>query len=254
MASSKDSFPYTPQLRSLMQQAGIPSFAALAQQAGVSTWQIDQMRRGSVLKLRVGAIARLSHALDTSISNLIATFSGSPPVARLDLQSTSKAARSESPTTLQNTTLQNTTLQNTTLQNTTLQKEYERLQRQVERQTAEAVQSCQRAALLQLEPLLEKLPVFLNVIEQNPDFPARQLVPHLRPLERLLTDWDVTTIAPIGSEAGYDPQKHELMEASRTAVQPGDRIRVRFAGYYWGDRLLFRAKVSPVQPNDAHPS
>lgn len=227
-----------------MQQAGIPSFAALAQQAGVSTWQIDQLRRGSVLKLRVGAIARLSQALNTSISDLIATFSGSPPVARPDLQSTSKAARSESLTTLQNATLQNATLQ----------KEYERLQRQVEQQTAEAVQACQRAALLQLEPLLEKLPVFLNVIEQNPDFPARQLVPHLRPLERLLTDWDVTTIAPIGSEAGYDPQKHELMEASKTAVQPGDRIRVRFAGYYWGDRLLFRAKVSPVQPNDTHPS
>lgn len=244
MASSKDSFPYTPQLRSLMQQAGIPSFAALAQQAGVSTWQIDQLRRGSVLKLRVGAIARFSQALNTSISDLIATFSGSPPVARPDLQSTSKAARSESLTTLQNTTLQNATLQ----------KEYERLQRQVEQQTAEAVQACQRAALLQLEPLLEKLPVFLNVIEQNPDFPARQLVPHLRPLERLLTDWDVATIAPIGSEAGYDPQKHELMEASKTAVQPGDRIRVRFAGYYWGDRLLFRAKVSPVQPNDTHPS
>lgn len=244
MASSNDSFPYTPQLRSLMQQAGIPSFAALAQQAGVSTWQIDQLRRGSVLKLRVGAIARLSQALNTSISDLIATFSGSPPIERPDLPSTSKAARSESLTTLQNTTLQNTTLQ----------KEYERLQRQVEQQTAEAVQACQRAALLQLEPLLEKLPVFLNVIEQNPNFPARQLVPHLRPLERLLTDWDVATIAPIGSEAGYDPQKHELMEASKTAVQPGDRIRVRFAGYYWGDRLLFRAKVSPVQPNDTHPS
>lgn len=227
-----------------MQQAGIPSFAALAQQAGVSTWQIDQLRRGSVLKLRVGAIARLGQALNTSIGDLVATFSGSPPVARPDLQSTSKAARSESLTTLQNTPLQNTPLQ----------KEYERLQRQVEQQTTEAVQSCQRAALLQLEPLLEKLPVFLNVIEQNPDFPARQLVPHLRPLERLLTDWDVTTIAPIGSEAGYDPQKHELMEASKTAVQPGDRIRVRFAGYYWGDRLLFRAKVSPVQPNDTHPS
>ncbi|BAU44606.1 nucleotide exchange factor GrpE [Leptolyngbya sp. O-77] len=233
MVSSNNSFPYTPQLRSLMQQAGIPSFAALAHQAGVSAWQIDQLRRGSVLKLRVGAIAQLSQALNTSISDLIATFSGSPPVARPDLHSTSKAARSESLTTLQ--------------------KEYERLQRQVEQQTAEAVQSCQRAALLQLEPLLEKLPVFLNVIEQNPDFPARQLVPHLRPLERLLTDWDVTPIAPIGSEASYDPQKHELMETSRTAVQPGNRIRVRFAGYYWGDHLLFRAKVSPVQPNDTHP-
>lgn len=215
-----------------MQQAGIRSFAALAHQAGVSAWHIDQLRRGGVLKLRVGAIAQLSQTLDTSISDLIATFSGSPSLVRLDPRPISQTDPSES---------------------LALQKEYERLQRRVEQQQTEAVLSCQRAALLQLEPLLEKLPVFLKVIEQNPEFPARQIVPHLRPLEQLLTDWNVTAIAPIGSEAGYDPQKHELMEASRTAVQPGDRIRVRFAGYYWGDRLLFRAKVSPVQPDPPTP-
>jgi len=232
MASTSARFPYTPQLRSLMQRAGLPSFAALAHQAGVSTWQIDQLRRGKALDLRIGAIARLSQRLNIPISDLLTIFSDSPLVAPPDPRSTPQANLSESLAALQ--------------------KEYERLQRQVEQQRDEAVQSCQRAVLLQLEPLIEKLPVFLRVIEQNPEFPARQLVPHLRPLERLLADWGVTSIAPIGSEEGYDPQKHELMEASQTAVQPGDRIRVRFAGYYWGDRLLFRAKVSPVQPDDSH--
>lgn len=236
MASSSARFPYTPQLRSLMLRAGIPSFAALAHQAGVSTWQIDQLRRGRALTLRIGAIAQLSQILNTPISDLIAIFSESPPPTPSDPRSASRADPSELLVTLQ--------------------KEYERLQRQVEQQQAEAIQSCQRAALLQLEPLIEKLPVFLNVIEKNPEFPARQLVPHLRSLERLLTDWGVTSIAPIGSEEGYDPQKHELIqapEAPKAVVQPGDRIRVRFAGYYWGDRLLFRAKVSPVQPDDTQP-
>ncbi|MFQ3616397.1 MAG: nucleotide exchange factor GrpE [Cyanobacteriota bacterium] len=233
MASSLDRFPYTPQLRSLMQQAGIPSFAALAHQAGVSTWQIDQLRRGKALDLRTGAIARLSQILNTPITDLIAIFSNSPSAACPDSRPASKADPSESLAALQ--------------------KEYERLQRQVEQQQAEAVQSCQRAALWQLESLLEKLPAALHAVEKNPELPASRLVPLLRPLDQLLADWGVTSIAPVGSEAAYDPQKHQLLETASTTLQPGDRIRVRFAGYYWGDRLLFRAKVSPVQPDDTHP-
>jgi molecular chaperone GrpE (heat shock protein) len=237
MAPSLDRFPYTPQLRLLMQQAGIPSFAALAHQAGISTWQIDQLRRGKALELRTGAIARLSQTLNTSISHLIATFSDAPAVAhavaRADASPASQAVQSEPLAALQ--------------------KEYERLQRQIDEQQAEAVQSCQRAALWRLESLLEKLPTALHAIEKNPELPASRLVPLLRPLDQLLADWGVTAIAPVGSEAAYDPQKHQLLEASGATVQPGDRIRVRFAGYYWGDRLLFRAKVSPVQPDAPNP-
>ncbi|GAB4467910.1 MAG: hypothetical protein OHK0037_25040 [Elainellaceae cyanobacterium] len=238
MAPSLDRFPYTPQLRSLMQQAGIPSFAALAHHSGLSTWQIDQLRRGKVLEMRTGAIARLSQTLNTTISDLIIHFSqqaaeqSAEPFSEQFFEQPAIATPSD-PTDA-----------SVTLQQ--LQKEYERLQRQLEQQQAEAVQACQRSALLQLEPLIEKLPVFLSIIEKNPDFLAKQLVPHLQPIERLLASWGVTSIEPIGSETGYDPQKHELMESSGAIVQPGDRIRVRFAGYYWGDRLLFRAKVSPV--------
>lgn len=219
-----------------MQQVGIASFAALARQANISSWQIDQLRRGKALALRVGAIARLSQTLEIPLDSLVAMFSADQAIHSARPHTSTNEPSSADPLVAPELAA--------------LQKEYQRLQRQIEQQQTAAFQSCQRAALERLEPLIEKLPTILHAIEKNPDFLAHQLVPHLRPLDQLLADWDVKSIAPVGSEADYDPQKHQLLEASSEAVQPGDRIRVRFAGYYWGDRLLFRAKVSPVPPRD----
>ncbi|WP_156120533.1 hypothetical protein [Neosynechococcus sphagnicola] len=41
----------------------------------------------------------------------------------------------------------------------------------------------------------------------------------------------------------YDPRHHDLLEG---IAQPGDRVTICHAGYYHGDRLLFRAKVKPT--------
>ena len=65
----------------------------------------------------------------------------------------------------------------------------------------------------------------------------------MRPIEQLLKDWGVESIAAVGSEVPFDPQLHQLM--SRTA-NSGDLVRIRYTGYRQGDRLLYRAKVSPI--------
>ncbi|EDX76427.1 hypothetical protein MC7420_4683 [Coleofasciculus chthonoplastes PCC 7420] len=62
-------------------------------------------------------------------------------------------------------------------------------------------------------------------------------------MEQLLQQWGIEAIASVGDELTYDPQWHQLMSGT---VQPGELVRVRYVGYRQGDKLLYRAKVSPV--------
>ncbi len=94
-----------------------------------------------------------------------------------------------------------------------------------------------------LEPWLRQWPTVLAAVEKNPDLPAIKVIPLVQPVEALMASWGITPIAPIGAELPYDPQEHELMTGT---AERGDRIRVRYAGYRRGDKLLWRAKVSPV--------
>jgi molecular chaperone GrpE (heat shock protein) len=86
-------------------------------------------------------------------------------------------------------------------------------------------------------------PTVTHAVEKNPQLPAERLLPQVRPVEKLLQTWDIEEIAPIGAEIPYDPQQHQLMGGTAEA---GQTVRVRYAGYKQGDRLLYRAKVSPV--------
>ena len=71
------------------------------------------------------------------------------------------------------------------------------------------------------------------------------LLPHLRSsLDPLLKSWGIEAIGTVGTEIPYDPQQHQLLEGS---VQPGKQVRVRYQGYCQGEKLLYRAKVSPLQ-------
>ena len=55
--------------------------------------------------------------------------------------------------------------------------------------------------------------------------------------------WNVESIAPVGAEVPFDPQLHQLMEGY---AQKGEMVKIRYTGYRQGDKLLFRAKVSPT--------
>jgi DNA-binding Xre family transcriptional regulator len=103
----------------------------------------------------------------------------------------------------------------------------------------------QQASLQILESWLVQFPTAAHAAQQNPDLPAARLLPLLRPVEQLVKSWGVEAIAPVGSEHAYDPQVHQLLEGT---VAAGDRVKIRYAGYRQGERLLHRAKVSPVSP------
>jgi len=206
---------FSERLRSLLTAADMPSFQALCRKAEVSKWQVEQLRRGRVTAMRVEPLQRISRALGVSLVELMAAFS--------ELPNESAAPTNPDPTALQ--------------------AEYQRLQTQLEQQREYLLAEFQQATLQVLESMVLQLPTALHTAQQKPDIPATRLAPLLRPLDQLLQSWGVEAIAPVGAEIPYDPQQHQLMEGS---AQPGETVRVRYVGYCQGDRLLYRAKVSPL--------
>lgn len=202
----------TAALRLLMENAGLPTFKALSQAAGISEKQLRTLRRGSLETVPLGTAIAVSRALGLSLPQLIAALDPTQPApASPDL--------------------------------TALQQEYDRLRASLTQQKDELWQTFQQDSVQILESLLLQLPTAAYAAQQNPQAPAVKLLPLLRPLDQLLQHWGITAIATVGTEIPYDPQHHQLMDGTAT---PGDRVRVRYVGYRQGDRILYRAKVSPV--------
>ena len=208
-------------LRSLMQPLNIPSFKALSRTAGVSEWQVKQLRQGRAAQMQVEPLFKLSQTLQISLNELLVKFSDLP-LADLPLSPSQPDSNQ---------------------QLTALQQEYRRLEAQLTEQQQTLQQAFQRSSLQTLESLLLQLPTAAYAAENNPQVPAARLLPLLRPIEQLLKSWGVEAIAPVGSEVPYDPQLHQLMEGQ---AEVGDRVKIRYAGYTQGDKLLHRAKVSPT--------
>lgn len=124
-----------------------------------------------------------------------------------------------------------------------IQKEYDRLQIQLSEQRETVLQEFQQSSLQTLEPWLIQWSAAAYAAQQNPQAPAVKLLPLVRPIEQLLQQWGIEPTTIVGAEIPYDPQQHQLMGGT---AEPGDLVRVRYAGYRHYDRLLHRAKVSPV--------
>lgn len=201
---------YTPQLQALMRSQRIPSFKQLCERTGISEKQLRRLRRGEIKELRLATLYQLSQGLGVSISELLATFDAGTIAPSSD---------------------------------SNLQKEYDRLQQQLIEQRQALWQEFQQESLQILEPWLLQWSAAAYAAQQNPQAPAVKLLPLLRPIEKLLEHWEIVATAIVGEEIPYDPQHHQLMGGT---AEPGQLVRVRYAGYRQGDRLLYRAKVSPI--------
>ncbi|MGI0489570.1 helix-turn-helix domain-containing protein [Pantanalinema rosaneae CENA516] len=211
---------FASKLQDWMQQAGINSFRALSRAAGVSRWQVEQLRQGKIAQMRVEILLKLSQALQISLSELLTPFT------------TNHQADQALPSA-----------PNLEQQLMDLRQEYDRLQAQLAQQHQELLQEFQQSSVQVLESLLLQLPTAAYAAQQNPQAPAVKLLPLLRPVDQLLDHWGIAAIATVGAEVPYDPQQHQLMEGF---AEPNDPVKIRYTGYRQGDRLLYRAKVSPV--------
>lgn len=199
----------TPQLRQFMERVGVLSFAALSRTAGVSPSQVRSLRLGKVTQMRLETLLKLADALQISLAQLLATFA---PMA-------SESDPSE------------------------IRQEFDRLQAKLATQRAEILQEFQQESLDILESWMLHWSTAADAARQNPQLPAVKLVPLVKPVEKLLQHWGVEAIAQVGTQIPYDPQQHQLIDGD---AEPGQPVRVRNTGYRQGDRLLFRAKVSPA--------
>lgn len=223
---------FTPQLQDLMQRVGISSFKALILSSGVSERQLLRLRRGEVQQMRVDTLLKLSQALQLSLTELVATFDAAFGRAQIPPLQDGEQLR------------QDAALSQELKQ---IKREYERLQVQLEQQRQILWQEFQQSSLEVLESWLLQWPTAAHKAQENPQLPAVKLLPLLRPMAQLLQQWGVEAIAPVGAELPYDPQMHQLLAGT---AQPGEKVKIRYTGYRQGDKLLYRAQVSPIQQAD----
>jgi transcriptional regulator with XRE-family HTH domain len=194
----------TDRLRHLMQGVGIQTYAELCQTTGVTEKVLRRLRRGAIGQMQIGTLQKIAQGLNLSASELLAQFTDT--VATPDQQ-----------------------------------REYDRLRTQLQTQRAELLQEFQQSTLQTLESWMLQWPTAAHAAQQNPTAPAVKLLPLVRPVENLLTQWGIEPIGQVGETIAFDPQQHQVMGAM---PQPGDPVRIRYVGYHQAERLLHRAKVS----------
>ncbi|BAY90241.1 hypothetical protein NIES3275_22530 [Microchaete diplosiphon NIES-3275] len=217
-----------------MQQMGISSFKELSRTAGVSERQILRLRQGKVKQMRVDILLKLSHTLQITLNEIVTNFS----VTSERQENTSNSALSTQHSALKNNQ------QNLLQENDNLRREYERSQLALLQQRELLQQEFQQTSLQILEPLLLQWPTAAQKAKENQQLAAIKVVPLVqKPLEKLLQLWGIEAIASVDEEVPYDPQWHQLMDGSS---QAGELVKVRYIGYRQGEKLLYRAKVSPI--------
>lgn len=210
---------FTHSLQQLMQRVGISSFKALSRQAGVSERQLKRLRQGQLAQMQLETLQKLSVALAVPLSELLKTFGGVEFIQEPDTQ-TAAAANLES-----------------------LQREYQRLQTQLMQQRQTLMQEFQQSSLQVLESFLIYWPTASQRAQENPQMEAVKLLPLVKPVQQLISQWGVEAIGAVGEELSYDPRLHQLLKGTAEA---GETVKVSNVGYRQGDKLLHRAKVIPL--------
>jgi molecular chaperone GrpE (heat shock protein)/DNA-binding Xre family transcriptional regulator len=229
-------------LQDLMRSQGISSFKALSKQSGVSEKSIWRLRKGQLAQMQAGTLVKLANALNISLDTFVATLSELQVGS--DSQSSLEASEQpESTEDLASAIRSQPVSMEVNVSESDWKEEYQRLQQVMSQQREQLLQEFQHASLQTLEPWLLQWSAAAYAAQNNPQVPAVNLLPLLRPIDALLQEWGIAAIAQVGEELAFDPQLHQVMEGMADA---GDRVRVRYAGYRQGDRVLYRAKVSSL--------
>lgn len=210
---------YPEMLQQLMQQVGLNSLRELSRKAGVSRWQVQQLRAGKALQMRVENLLKLSEALQVPLNDLLSQFSQGEFPTQLPTQQTAEP----------------------TADMGSYQAEYDRLKTEMAQQREALMVEFQQSGLQIIESWLKQWPKAVYAAEKNPQLAAVKLLPLIRPIEQLVTSWGVEAIAPVGSQVSYDPRWHQLIQGT---AEPGQLVTVKSPGYRQGDKLLYRSEVS----------
>jgi DNA-binding Xre family transcriptional regulator len=216
---------YAQHLRQLMIAVGVESFRELAARSQVSRRAIDKLKQGEAETLKYQDLDRLCQILEIGLDELVTRFSNS--LNSVNSPSFANGTESEIKTEVPIPS--------------EFHAEYQRLKQQLAQQSELLRADFQQESLQILESLLLQLPTAAHAAQANATMPARNLLPLLRPIDRLLKHWGIEAIASVGAEIAYNPHKHQLMEGM---AEIGTPVIVRYVGYEQGEKLLYRARVS----------
>ncbi len=199
----------TQTLRDLMQVADISSYRLLAERAGVSRWQVQQLRKGQIQKMRLVNLVQIAAALGISFTDLYVRF---------EVSQSENRGKDQSESLLENLS-------------------------ETSHSSALQIDMLQTDALQTLESWLVQWPTIVRRAQDRPDLPAVKVLPFVRPVEQLMSEWGVEPIATVDSQTAYDPTCHQLTVGQ---AEPGDLVRVTHTGITHRGNLLHRARVKPV--------
>lgn len=207
---------YQKIMKQLMVKANIENYRKFSQLAQVSERQFYRIENGLIANLTLDTLTKIAQTLNLSVTDFISQFTNESSV---DNQSFSHEKLSE---------------------------EYQKL-KQENNQIAENLQEeWQQATISVLESLLLQIPTISKAVEQNPQLPASRLLPLLKPLNQLLSNWEIETIGKVGEIVNYNPLEQELIDSQGININEVSRVKIRYVGYQQKGKLLYRAKVSPI--------
>jgi DNA-binding Xre family transcriptional regulator len=112
---------------------------------------------------------------------------------------------------------------------------------ELSKSTTPSLEEFQLACIQTIESFLTYWPAAAHQVQKNPDFPASKLLPLVKPIERLLANWEVVSIDQVGAVLPFHPQQHQAIEGQ---IAVGEMVIVRYPGYQQGEKLLWRSQVS----------
>lgn len=218
-------------LQQLMQQAGIVNFKQLSRLSGVSQWQLNRLLTGLFPKLPVINLLKLSQTLKISLEQLLLQFEPTESLKE-DWEIVSQDI-----------------LDNFNTNTMSLQQEYKQLQQELEQQEKHLEKEFQASSIAALESWLLQWPTAAIVAKKNPEISAVKLLPLVKPIFELLKQWGLEMKGSVGEVVPYAHESHQLLEGGGDA-ETGDPVMIRYVGYSHDQKLLYRAKVSPVKKEE----
>jgi len=112
-----------------------------------------------------------------------------------------------------------------------------RLQEKLNQQPKQVTADFRHTTFEQLQTLLTNYPTVRKVVQEQPDLPAKNLLPLFNPLDNILDNWGYE---PIGSPLEQVPYNPELHQPDSQDIAAGELVYIWFVGYR--DRNLGKSR------------
>lgn len=138
-----------------------------------------------------------------------------------------------------------TKIENLESKTETLSKKCQALNEEIETLPTQLIKDWQKKSFELLQTLLANYPTAKVMVKLKPDFPAKNLIPLLAPLDKILSEWEIESIGKPWEKVSYNPLIHYTDEENLT---PNEEVYIRFVGYSQKGKILLPAKVNRTLP------